>query len=87
MVSTIDHSSPERIAVIQAINLRGEDGLVGNDELEAVEETAAEAVADDRVGITVATEECVVLSVDATPGDAEIEVVGIIEIAVVPASC
>ena len=60
--------------------------MVENDELEVVEEMVAEAVVDDRVGVIVATEECVVLSVDATHGDAEIEVVGIVEGAVAPAS-
>ena len=60
--------------------------MVENDELEVVEEMVAEAVVDDRVGVIVATEECVVLSVDATHEDAEIEVVGTVEIAVVPAS-
>ena len=60
--------------------------MVENDELEVVEEMVAEALVDDRVGVIVATEECVVLSVDATHGDAEIEVVGIVEIAAAPAS-
>ena len=60
--------------------------MVDHDELKVVKEIVAEGVVDDRVGVIVATEECVVLSVDATHGDAEIEVVGIVEIAVVPVS-
>ena len=46
----------------------------------------AEAVVDDRVGVTIATDECIIPSIDVTNGDAEIDVVGIVEIAGVPAS-
>ena len=60
--------------------------MVENDELEVVKELAAEAVVGDRVGLTAATEECVVPSIDVTHGDAEIEVVGKVEIADVPVS-
>ena len=60
--------------------------MVEDNELKVVKEIVAEAVVDDRVGVIVATEECVVLSVDATHGDAEIEVVGIVEIVAVIAS-
>ena len=60
--------------------------MVENEELEVVEEMVAEAVVDGRVGVIVATDECVAPSVDATHGDAEAEVVGIVEIVVVLAS-
>ena len=60
--------------------------MVENDELEVVEEMVAEAVVDDRVGVIVATEECVIPSIDVTNGDAENEVVGKVELVAVPAS-
>jgi hypothetical protein len=60
--------------------------MVENDELEVGKEMVAEAVVDDRVGVIVATDKCVMPSVDATNGDAENEVVGRVEIAVAPAS-
>ena len=42
--------------------------MVENDELEVVEEMAAEAVVDDGVGVVVATEECAIPSIDVTNG-------------------
>ena len=60
--------------------------MVEHDELEVIEEMVAEAVVDDRVGVIVATDECVIPSIDVTNEDAENEVVGSVEIAVVPAS-
>ena len=58
--------------------------MVKNDEIEIVEEMVAEAVAGDRVGLIVATEECVVPNIDVTHGDAEIDGVGRVEIVAVP---
>jgi hypothetical protein len=60
--------------------------MVEDNELKVVKEIVPEAVVDDRVGVTIATEECVTPSIDVTHGDAEIEVVGKVEIADVPVS-